>query len=60
VKLIAYAGKASVYDIEDDDPKFGTRVIIERGGIRTTPILLENAIARMPMSIWTWVNPPTE
>jgi|DEB0MinimDraft_3_1074331.scaffolds.fasta_scaffold97732_2 hypothetical protein len=60
MKLIAYAGKAEVYDIEDDDPVLGKRVVIVRGAITTAPIFLQNAITKMPMDVWRWVNPPTE
>ncbi len=58
--LIAMVDNAKVFDIEDDDPMFGKRVVLERGGVQSAPILLENVVTKMSMSKWEWINPPTK
>ena len=58
--LIAMVDNAKVFDIGDDDPVYGKRVILERGGVQSAPILLENVVTKMSMSEWVWVNPPTK
>jgi hypothetical protein len=60
VILIAMVDDAKVFDIEDDDPMLGKRVILERGGVQSAPLLLENVVTKMSMSNWRWVNPPTK
>lgn len=57
--LIAMVDDAKVFDIEDDDPMWGKRVILERDGVQSAPILLENVVTKMSMSDWVWVNPAT-